>query len=117
MTNRELGLIAEEYALTLDGFSPRPSDARYDCLYRGEPCDVKAPRGASYTQSSGERIEETVWWLWVLMDGDTGEVLAHEIVPKGEHNFGRAYVNYKYVAPAYVTRRFDGVLGTREVAA
>ena len=89
MTNGELGELAERFALKLDGFSPAPFGARYDCLYRGEPCDVKATRKAGYTQSSRERVDETVWWLWVLMDGETGEVLAHEIACKAEHNFGK----------------------------
>jgi hypothetical protein len=72
---------------------------------------VKATRKASYTQSSGDRIAETIWWLWVLMDDETGEVLAHEIAPKAEHSFGRPYMNYKYTAPARVLRRFKEVLG------
>ena len=109
--NIELGQRAKAFALGLDGFDPSPVGARYDCLYLGEPCHVVGTRRASYTQSTRELIDETVWWLWVLIDDDTGEVLAHDIVPKAEHDFGKPYVNFKYMAPARVRRRFEQIVG------
>jgi hypothetical protein len=113
MTNAELGRIAEAFALTQEGFTPAPAEAPYDCLYGGEPCEIKATRRVCYTQSSGEQVEQTRWWLWVLIDGDTGDVLAHELVPKSEHSFGKPYVNYKYVAPNRIVRQFAAILGAR----
>ena len=46
----------------------------------------------------------------MLMDGETGDVLAHEMVPKAEHHFGRPHVMFKYMAPARVMRHFREVL-------